>query len=897
MAKTDVALVAFNRGIVSPLAFAREDLKRILLSAEEQTNWMPRVLGSMMLRPGLEHLGATAGNAAAKHIEFIYANDDTALIEVTEDTIRIWIEDEILARPTVTAAITNGTFASDISGWTDADESGGASTWHSSGYLQLVGNGSAAARLRQEVTVNEIDTEHGLRIVIRRGPATLKVGSSAGADDYIEEAVLATGEHSLSFTPSGNFHIELSSRRIPAVLVEEISVEAAGPVELPSPWLEEEQNLLRYVQSADVVFIACDGVIQHRIERRGDRPNARGWSIVEYLTEDGPFRAPNLGPVTIAASGLTGDVTLTSSAHLFKEGHVGALWQITSTGQIVEVSITAQNTFSDSIRVTGVGASRLFGIVVTGTFSATWTIQQSIGEEGNWQDVSSASTTTSGSYNDELDNQIVYYRIGVKTGNFTSGQVDCQLSYSFGETVGVVRITGFTNNQSVTAAVLIALGGTLATDQWAEGAWSQVRGFPSATALHEGRLIWAGKDRVWGSVSDAFDSFDAETEGDSGPLLRSIGSGPVDTISWLLSLSRLLMGAQGAEFSVRSSNFDEPLTPTNFAVKRTSTLGSAKVPGVLVDSRAIFVQRNGHRVFELSYQVESNEYVPTDLSQLIPEIGRPHIVRIAVQRQPDTRVHCVRADGTAAVLVFDPTENVICWIEVETDGDIEDVASLPGDEEDAIYYHVKRTIDGNDVRYLEKWALESDCQGGNLNKQADSFIVYEGPATQVINGIDHLEGEEVVVWADGQDVGTDEDGDLIYTVSSGKITLADAASYVVVGLPYTARYKSTKLAYAAANGSALGKNKRISKISPILANTHAKGLMYGSDLDGTETMDPMPDIEDGALVEEGYIWSHYDKGSAEFPGEWDDDARLCLRATAPRPCTVLGCVLSLDTKG
>jgi hypothetical protein len=897
VAKTDTAIVAFNRGRVSKLALAREDLKRVLLSAEQQTNWMPRVLGSMMLRVGMEHLGASANHAPAKHIDFIYANDDTALVEVTEDNIRIWIDDELLTRPSVSATVTNGTFDTDLSGWTDADESGGVSSWHPSGYMQLVGNGSAAARMRQEVVVTELETEHALRVVVRRGPATIKVGSSAGGDDYIEEATLQTGEHSLSFTPTGNFHIELSSRRIPAALVEEITVEAAGPVELPSPWLEEELGLLRHVQSADVVFVACDGVKQHRIERRGDRPNARGWSIVDYVTEDGPFRPQNLGPVTITPSGLTGDVTLAASAPLFKAGHVGALWQIASTGQVVEVSITAQNTFSDPIRVTGVGGARIFGFTVAGTFSASWTIQQSVGEPGNWQDTTTQTAPVSTSYDDNLDNQIVYYRIGVKTGNFTSGQVDCQLSYSFGSVAGVARITGFTNAQSVTAAVVIPLGGTTATDEWAEGVWSSVRGFPSAVSIHEGRMIWAGKDKVWGSVSDAFDSFDPETEGDSGPLARSIGSGPVDSISWLLSLARLLMGAQGAEFSVRSSNFDEPLTPTNFAVKRTSTLGSAKVPGVLVDSRAIFVQRNGHRVYELSYAVESNEYVPTDLSQLIPEIGRPHIVRMAVQRQPDTRVHCVRSDGTAAVLIFDPTENVICWIDVETDGEIEDVVILPGDEEDYVYYHIKRTIDGSDVRYLEKWALESDCQGGDLNKQADSFVVYDGTPTLDVPNLDHLEGEEVVVWADGQDVGTASDGSLIYTVTGGKITLAVAASKVVVGLYYRARYKSTKLAYGAQNGSSLTKNKRINSIAPVLANTHAKGLMFGSAFDSTETMDPMPDIEEGALVDEGYIWEHYDQGSTEFPGDWDDDSRLCLQAAAPRPCTVLGCVISMDTKG
>ena len=58
MARENTALVAFNRGRVSQLALARTDIKRIALSAETMTNWVPRVLGSMSLRAGLGYLGS-----------------------------------------------------------------------------------------------------------------------------------------------------------------------------------------------------------------------------------------------------------------------------------------------------------------------------------------------------------------------------------------------------------------------------------------------------------------------------------------------------------------------------------------------------------------------------------------------------------------------------------------------------------------------------------------------------------------------------------------------------------------------------------------------------------------------------------------------------------------------
>jgi hypothetical protein len=217
---------------------------------------------------------------------------------------------------------------------------------------------------------------------------------------------------------------------------------------------------------------------------------------------------------------------------------------------------------------------------------------------------------------------------------------------------------------------------------------------------------------------------------------------------------------------------------------------------------------------------------------------------------------------------------------------VEDVVVLPDTEEDAVYYVVRRTINGATKRYLERWALESDCRGGTLNKQADSYIVYSGAATTTITGLSHLEGAEVVIWGDGADQGT-------ATVSGGQITLATAVSNAVVGLSYRARYKSSKLAYAAGAGTALTQRKRVHHVGLILADTHAQGLRYGPDFD---TLDDLPAVEDGALVDGDYIWSAYDKDSIEFPGEWSTDARVCLEAAAPRPCTVLALVVGLETK-
>lgn len=895
-------LLAFNRGLVDALGLARIDIKRLALSAEVMTNWMPRSLGSMMLRPGLAYIGGTKSNAKAKHIPFIKRSIvDQAVIEITNGVMRVRVADTIISRGSVSTAITNGAFTTDLADWTDADQSGATSAWATGGYLSLIGTRYNSAIRRQEVTVAAGDQgdEHGLHIVVHRGTVTLKVGSTAGADDYISETPLVEGVHSLALTPTGNFHIELSGRTQAAALVDSIAIEAAGDMEITVPWDADDLPLLRWWQSADVVFVACDGKQQRKIERR----SVRSWSVVTYLTDDGPFRITNTSTTRLTGSALTGDITLTASASLFKSTHVGGLFKITSVGQKVEADIGDEAQWSDSIRVSGVDSGRVFQYSVAGTWAGTVTVQRSVGEEGAWVDVfSTASNVGLTNYDDTFDNQIIYYRIGIDTGDYTSGTAEVSLVFPSGGITGIVRVTAYTSATVVSAAVIRALGSTSATEDWSEGIWSDYRGWPSSLSFFDGRLWWHGSNWNIGSVSDAYASFDSDVEGDAGPIIRTIGFGPVDLINWGLPMQRLILGAEGSEISVRSSSLDEPLTPTSYNAKEASTEGSSNVQAVRIGEIGIYADASGARVNSLEFDPSPYDYVSKDLSVLVPNIGLPSITHISTQKKPDWRIHVLRSDGTAAMMLFHKAEEVKCWVELETDGEIEDSFRLPGTGEDAVYYCVKRTIGGSPVRYLEKWAKETECIGGTLNKQADSFAIFTNtPAAASVPAAtcSHLVGETVVVWADGKCL-ADANGDIAtFTVAAnGGIAAlthygaAYTATTGVVGLPYTAQFKSAKLAFAAVLGTALGQRQRISNVALLLANTHYQGIEFGPDF---TTMDTLPLVVDGAVVAQDTVHSTFDQDALTFPGDISTDTRLCLQAKAPRCVTVLAAVVGIGT--
>ena len=693
--KDQAVLLQFNRGRISPLALGRFDLKRVAISAEEQTNFIPKSLGPMAFRPGLRFIDDQV--AITKLIPFIFSATDASLIEIQDGTVSIVTSDVRVTRPTVTAAVANGNFDTGLGSWSSVDP-GTVNAWQTGGYAGLAGDGTAISALYQEVTVNQGGVEHALRVIVQRGPIKIRIGSTNNGTEYLDDTELRTGSHSLAFTPtSASFWVKVFNQNNRLALIDSVNVES-GDMYLAAPWTEALLRSIRWDQSGDIVFLACAGVQQRRILRR----SARSWSIDVYEPEDGPFLIENTTTTTLAPSALFGNITVTSSAvssgGVFRSTNVGSLYSITSVGQTVSVTVSADapaaGTFSDAISVSGITSGRTFGVVITGTFVQTITLQRSFDFGATWQDTGTTYTTpVSTSYTDGLENQLISYRIGVKDTGWTSGTSVSTLTYSAGSITGVVRVTGFTSTTSVSAEVLKTLGGTSASDTWAEGTWSARRGFPSAVAFLEGRLWWAGKDKFLGSVTDQFETFDPNFVGNAGPINRSIGSGPVDTINWLAGLQRLLAGTGGSVVSVRSSSFDEPLTPTNFNPKIPITQGVANVNPVKVDGSEMFVQQNGSRVMELNWDGAVSDYTVTDLTELVPEVGSPGIVAIAVQRQPDTRVHCVRSDGTVAMLVFNKVENVVAWVDVETHGFVYDACVLPGATEDAVYYSIERGPD------------------------------------------------------------------------------------------------------------------------------------------------------------------------------------------------------------
>lgn len=895
MAKTNTFFHSFAVGVQDKTALPRVDLERMRLAAEDQTNLLCRATGPGFMRPGLQYLTSSAGSAECRLKEFIFGATDAALFEFTNLALRVFVDDQVVTRDAVSSTVTSGDFSS-ATGWTTTGVGGGTATITGGKLLLNSVAVNAIAKCGQLVTTSSPGTEHALRIVVDNGPVTFRCGSTTGGDEYISETSLATGEHSLAFTPMGSFYVQFSSTNVISnKIVDSIQIEAAGVMALPTPWTLADLPNIRIAQSADVCFVACVGRQQRKIERRSQR----SWSVALYVVDDGPFQLTGRAGIRLKPTAYNGNTTLTASAAYFNSNHVGAMFKLSHSGHELNQNLSSEDSYTDAIRIAGIGLDRDFNFILSGAWAGTLTLQRSLdGPDTGFVAVTTYAANGPVTYTDTDDNSIYWYRLGFVPGNYTSGTVNIQMGYDGGGGFGICRVTGYTSETQVSVEVLTPFKRLFYTGDWSEGEWSANVSWPSAVVLSDGRLWWSGQDRIWGSVSDAFDSFDEETEGDSGPISRSISTGGVNDTKWMMSLQRLIVGTEGAVCTVKSSSLDEPLTPTNFGIRDSSTTGVAALDPIKIDTRGIFVERAGNALMELTFDGSVSDYRATQISKLTTDLFGSGVKSISVQRRPDTRIWIILLDGSCVSMVYEPDQEVLAFIPVITDGDFESVAVLPDLIQDRVYFSIKRTINGSDVRYIEKMALDSEVKPSTLCKTVDAFASGTNtPASMTLAVGTHLIGESVVVWADGAPLWASYGVPAQFTVDgSGEIIVPNAVTDWVAGLPYRARYKSARLAYGGDGGTAMLLKKAVDSVGMIITDYVRAGIKIGASFDDPYIgLDHLPTMTDNQTQPDIVLSSIRDEDPVTFAGEWNTDSRVCMELSSPCTATILGLVLTITT--
>lgn len=880
---------ALNAGAVDPKALTRVDLEKSRLAGEHPIdNLVPEVLGPLSLRPGTESLVRITGDAETRQRRFQRTTGTGYVLLFSASEMRVTINGGIQQVPSVATAINSGS-------WTD--QSSGSATASGGATLTLNATTTSSARLRQSVSVAGGDQAkvNILRVVVSAGPVFLRIGTSAGGAELMPggtDAELDVGTHKIGVTPgAATIYIDVKSqdavtRTVSQIQFESTLIGGTGDLVLPTPWdTMAKIDALRSHQSIDVMFIGDGYAQQRRIEHRGPL----SWGIALYRTSNGPFVAGD-SKITLTPAAVSGNTTLTASEGYFQSGHSGAVIETTQAGKTVSATLDDADLTTDYISVVGVsgitGGRTFRRIGVDSSFDGTIVLERSFEPSDptiwttylTFTDAFVAFDTT---VNDGQDNLTVHYRFRVT--DYTSGSVDVTLEYSAGVSIGRSRITTVNSPTSVDVEVLQRLGNTSATRQWRISDWSGVRGWPRVPVIHDARLHWYRRDTDYASLPDNYVSFDDRTLGDSAPLNRSVGSGGEEGVLWSLSEARLLAGTAAFEAVIAASEFDGPLTPADYTVRKPSRRGCADIQAVPHDDGVFFVQRSRQKLYELS-MVSQGRFSSQNISRLNPAAFRAGISRIAVQQQPETRCYAFMDDGSLTVLTWEREDKVVAITSMSVAGGlIEDIVTMPETDQDDTYLIVNR--DGR--RYQEKFAKEADQWDPDTCALLDGHKVLSGSVSQ-ITGATQFANETVQVWADGQrraDVSIN---------GSGVGSLGATYSRVVYGKRYYGRYKSVKLAYAAGLGTAVGQTKIVRGAGLILGNSCLDGIRVGPDFDH---LDPMPDFVNGAARTTNQFFEHYDHDIMPINSEWNVDARVCaLIDSAEGPCTIEGIVMDIETR-
>ena len=458
---------------------------------------------------------------------------------------------------------------------------------------------------------------------------------------------------------------------------------------------------------------------------------------------------------------------------------------------------------------------------------------------------------------------------------------------------GVVQITGYTSGTSVAATVVKPLQATTATKVWAEGAFSEKRGYPRTVCLHEQRLIFGGTRHrplsVWGSVVDDFENFRYTTNAD-GAFGFSLSANESNPINWMVSQGELLIGTAGNEWTLGSGTREEALGPTTVSAQFQSSYGSKYLQARLVNEVVIFAQRQGRKFRELTYAFEKDGWVAPDLTILAEHIGRGEFVETAFQQQPDAIFWAITGDGRLVGMTYERQQQVVGWHSHDTQGEFESVATIYGGTGgDEVWFAVRRVVNGQTVRYIERLKPDFRAKLEDEDKPEWWYLdcarqVTNAEPEELVEGLEHLEGLTVGVLGDGA-VEPDR------TVEDGVIRIQLAARKVLAGLAYQSVLQPLSLDLTLQDGTAQGRKARVHRI--IARVYKSLGGEYSADGAAWDTifarsisdvMDSSPPAFTGD--KEVYMGSG-----------WGDTAELLVRQSDPLPLCLLALIPKWDVVG
>ncbi|GAB7024700.1 phage tail protein [Salidesulfovibrio brasiliensis] len=488
---------------------------------------------------------------------------------------------------------------------------------------------------------------------------------------------------------------------------------------------------------------------------------------------------------------------------------------------------------------------------------------------------------------------------GTDNTPFADTDVGRHLRLRHGNVIGWGVITEYVSETQVKVEVKRDFSGTSATWEWRLGAWSETTGWPQVVLFIDESLAFAATDvqpqTHWKSTSD--DLYDFSPTNESGEVLdssgysKTLGGDRLNAIRWMTWSQYLIMGTSGGEWRVVTP-MNEPIKPTNGTPRLDGGRGSSSITPVRIGAETVFVQEQRRQMYGLRYSFENDGLTDVELTKLCRHVTASGVRQLAHQRTPESVIWAVREDGQLVSMTYEPSEQVLAAARHILGGRLDDghpvvesAAVIPGDGRDVLWLAVRRTVNGQTRRCIER--MEVGHETGRAQEQCfflDCGATYEGEAVREVPGFDHLEGETVEVLADGATHRP-------VTVEGGKVVLDSAASVVHAGYGYRSVLMPARQESMSEKGPTQGRKKRIASVTARLHES--LGLKYGPD---EQKLSVLPMRSTGhKLGAPPPLFT----GDAELrtPGTYNEQPDVCLVQDAPLPLTVLALYMTVKVGG
>lgn len=347
---------------------------------------------------------------------------------------------------------------------------------------------------------------------------------------------------------------------------------------------------------------------------------------------------------------------------------------------------------------------------------------------------------------------------------------------------------------------------------------------PYSVAFHEGRLVLGGcpefPEDFWISKLEYDNDF--RTVENNGQVLETSGihyplpGKAFDRITWMESGATLSIGTITGEWQVRPQQFGQGISQTNLRVSQQTNHGSFLRP-VRAGSVLLFVDASGKKLREYFFDYQQDQHDTRDATVYTDHLfSSDPVVGFTYQRNPFGILWFYTESGKLLSMTYDRQQGVYSWARHATSGKVVGAATLKANEstdgEDRVLLWVEREVSGGTnlaTELMEPVRVEYDDlvlkEGLTTLDSAIRTNTYNGG---YIEGLDHLEGVEVVVMVNGASFGT-------ATVSSGKVPAPDTAieTEAYVGVPFIPELETLPLAlFSPDMGPIYGLKKRVVEV-------------------------------------------------------------------------------------